>query len=150
MSLSLRISKTESLFLRTPRRFNQLVLLGEVVLGSPQKNCAGSGICQLIAPVSRKNRHGDLTRCRHAVALIRIEQSGRTDFLFRKQNLCPAIRKNHFSRKTFLVEAPFFHQQMYGKDRVVISIAPGNYPILESETFFTVIFHSSNQKEPRS
>lgn len=139
MSLSLRISKTESLFLHTPRRFNRLVLLGEVVLGSPQKNCAGSGICQLIAPVSGRGKAAGQT-CRRVVAMIRIESGGQQVFLFLKKDLCSRIRQRFFANGVFAVESPFEHEQMYGRDHLYIFITPGHYPVRESEAFYTVDF----------
>jgi hypothetical protein len=109
----------------------------QVVFGSPNKNCAGSGICKTIAP-SMGTNHPFLLHCDHALAVIVYRLPDVLHFYFEKKSICNRILKKHFEQNIFLVEEPFLFE--CPKNKALLQIRAGAYIVQESEEHLFIPF----------
>ncbi len=69
----------------------------ELMFGSPSSNCAGNGICKIIARGNQPSAIFQRTSCSHARALVGSAGDGNTVFLlFRRDWLCADLMRKHF------------------------------------------------------
>lgn len=116
-----------------------LATYAQVVFGSPNKNCAGSGICKTIMPVQQQDWvGGPLLACDWAAAIIEYRQPDVLNFYFELASLCKIIRKKHFDQNQFLVESTF----VFTPPNATYSfqVAPGIYAVESDGTYLKVAF----------
>ncbi|MCB0552190.1 MAG: hypothetical protein KDD02_01465 [Phaeodactylibacter sp.] len=119
--------------------FNE-VLVADVLFGSPNKNCAGAGICRVTAPVAQELSAEGRWGCHRAIALVRAVSPTAIVFHFVLQSMCRKAIKAYFTGDTFLVEDPFEFQPDYWSKGQPITIQPGVYPVVRSKDYLTVAF----------
>lgn len=118
------------------------VLAADVVFGSPNRNCAGSGICRVTAPIAQEMQTIGSWGCHRAIALVRLAAPQVLAFHFVIQSMCRKAMEQHFSAGFFLVEAPFeFKPDFWAKGQGII-VPPGAYPIVRSQDYLTVNFNT--------
>lgn len=127
----------------TPQRQAvQEVLVADVLFGSPNKNCAGAGICRVTAPVAQEMGTEGRWGCHRAVALVRILSPTVIAFHFVIQSMCRKAVRTYFAGDAFEVEAPFVFQPNYWSGGQGVTIQPGRYPVVRSADYLTVTFSS--------
>lgn len=115
------------------------VLVADVLFGSPNKKCAGAGICKVIAPVAQEMSPDGRWGCNRAVALVRIDASDTLVFQFVKHSMCRKAISKYFGTGIFLVEDPFEFRQSFWSEGAR-TILPGAYPVMQSEDYLAVNF----------
>lgn len=115
------------------------VLIMEVILGAPNRNCAGSGICRLMAIADRAGYSAGLSSCPRSLAIIHLSAQGEhLRFLFLKSAFC-ALALHRIQRQgCFLVEESF--RQFLPAWKEQLHIEQGRYPVWESSRFLVVDF----------
>lgn len=112
----------------------------EVVLGSPNSNCRGVGICRVTA--SYKGWKEVSPHCKRARAIVGIMHSGCLYFSFLKKSMCDEMVKRHFTENGFCVETAFeipsFLKSALSIERQ--SLLPGVYPVMETPSKWIVFF----------
>ncbi len=115
-------------------------LVAEVMFGSPNRNCAGAGICKVFAPTAQEMSSRGNCSCKRAIALVSATPGRALEFRFVRQSMCRNVIKQQFGQGVFVVEDPFeFHHNHWLKGAQRI-IQAGIYPVLESKDYFTVVF----------
>lgn len=121
----------------------QKIFVADVLFGSPNKNCAGAGICKVIAPAVQEMNIEGRYGCNRAIALVKIEPSETLVFQFVRHSMCRKAITKYFGNNFFVVEDPFeFHQDYWSKECKMIQ--PGVYPVARSKDFLTVRFNKEN------
>lgn len=119
------------------------ILVADVLFGSPNKNCAGAGICKVIAPVAQETSPNGRWGCNRAIALVKIDTSDTLVFQFVKHSMCRKAISKYFGTGIFLLEDPFeFRQDFWSEGSRMIR--PGAYPIAPGEDYLTVKFKTQN------
>lgn len=108
----------------------------DVVLGQPQKNCAGHGICRII-PAGQS----ECQKCLSLSALVSQGQHGMLCIRFEKQQVIKKLAVSHFNGY-FLLEAPFTLPSWLCRELTTDSklLKAGRYPVFEENLHFLVIF----------
>ncbi|MCB9297820.1 MAG: hypothetical protein H6559_32520 [Lewinellaceae bacterium] len=119
------------------------ILVADVLFGSPNKNCAGAGICKVIAPVAQETSPNGRWECNRAIALVKIDTSDTLVFQFVKHSMCRKAISKYFGTGIFLVEDPFEFRQNFWSEGSR-TIRPGAYPIAPGEDYLTVSFKTQN------
>lgn len=119
------------------------ILVADVLFGSPNKNCAGAGICKVIAPVAQETSPNGRWECNRAIALVKIDTSDTLVFQFVKHSMCRKAISKYFGTGIFLVEDPFEFRQNFWSEGSR-TIRPGAYPIVPGEDYLTVSFKTQN------
>ncbi|MCB0549933.1 MAG: hypothetical protein KDD19_20345 [Phaeodactylibacter sp.] len=123
--------------------FNKAAFLAEhtvranIVLGLASKNCAGHGVCKILA----YDEPGEFS-CQQAQVVIEIDAKKRLRMLFREEGACPCIVKNHFAGDNFLVEEPF-HLPPWLCSQLDVGaccVPAGRYTLKIRPSFFIVEF----------
>lgn len=115
-----------------------------VLFGSPHRNCEGTGICKVVAPVAHKIDRIDRRNCKKAVAVVRKKEKGILEFRFVKKSMCKKQIARYFSDDLFVIESPFdFRWNFWSRE--YYSILPGIYPAEHCEAFITVRFDSERK-----
>lgn len=116
------------------------VVIANVMFGSPHRNCQGSGICNVVAPVTQVIDRADRISCKRAVAVVTVEWQGSLVFQFVKKSMCRKAIARYFKEDLFIVESPFdFRRNFWSKD--YCRIQPGTYPVTHCKEFITVVFN---------
>lgn len=126
---------------------NSEAVLANVMFGSPHRNCEGSGICNVVAPVTQVIDRADRISCKRAVAVVTIELHGSLVFQFVRKSMCRKAIDRYFKGDLFIVESPFdFRRNFWSRD--YYRIQPGTYPVTHCKEFITVVFNveDKNQK----
>lgn len=126
------------------RQAVQEVLVADVLFGSPNKNCAGAGICRVTAPVAQEMGTEGRWGCHRSVALVRILSPTVIAFHFVIQSMCRKAVRQYFTADHFLVESPFEFQPDYWAQGSCVRIKPGLYPVVRSGDYLTVAFQYGN------
>ena len=121
----------------------------EVIFGSPEKNCAGAGICKVLSPVAHRRASGCLN-CRRANALISTGPLESLLFRFVRQSMSREMIQENFGSGFFLVENAFHFQLAPLQQPGRITIAPGVYPVVQSPGFLNVWFKGEKRKDKTS
>lgn len=119
------------------------IFVADVLFGSPNKNCAGAGICKVTAPVAQEMSGDGRRGCNRAIALVRTDTSDSLVFQFVKHSMCRKAISRYFGKGIFLVEDPFEFRQNYWSEGSR-TIRPGLYPVMESKDYLTVRFKAEN------
>lgn len=99
----------------------------QIVFGSRDRNCAGSGICSAKelqsqgVPVTRGCKGGNT-----ATALVRIRGQ---HLVFTFPSLCPRLIQQYFYEDIFLMECDACMELWVGEKWVVYALPKGNYPV---------------------
>ena len=118
------------------------VLVAEVVFGSARLGCRGTGICKLSTIDSNENQSNLMLPCRKGIALISVTAENQIRFNFEKASLCNVTLKKHFGSQFFILTEAFLIPMTVKKVLLIDreEIAPGVYPVLDTEAYVTVIF----------
>ena len=119
------------------------IFVADVLFGSPNKRCAGAGICKVIAPVAQEMSPDGRWGCNRAVALVRLDSSDTLVFQFVKHSMCRKAISKYFGNGIFLVEDLFEFRQNYWLEGSR-TICPGTYPVMRSKEYLTVRFNTEN------
>ena len=120
------------------------VLVADVMFGSPNRSCAGAGICRVTAPVAQEMSINGRWGCHRAMALVRFVPPQAIIFHFVIQSMCRKAIRAYFAGDEFLVEDPFDFQPDYWAEGRLIRIQPGLYPVSRSGDYLTVAFQYGN------
>ena len=115
------------------------IFVADVLFGSPNKRCAGAGICKIIAPVAQEMNTDGRWGCNRAIALVKVDASDTLVFQFVKHSLCRKAISKYFGNGIFLVEDPFEFRQNFWSEGAR-TIKPGAYPVVESKAYLAVRF----------
>lgn len=112
-----------------------------VVFGSPERNCAGSGICRAteIKPSARFSNSG-ITPCQGAIAKVKALETGQLVFYFLLASMCSQRIQQYVFGKSFLVETNAIIDLSVRGQTVRYVIAEGTYPIIRSREYLIVHF----------
>jgi len=111
-----------------------------VMLGSPHKDCGGSGICKVSAPVSDAYFQSSPLHCKEVRASIEVRAGDRVVFHFLRAGMCAAAARKYFSGGSFVVESPCVFQPDHWPDERYVVIHPGVYPVQRGRAYWTVEF----------
>lgn len=110
-----------------------------VVLGSPRRECAGSGICMITTAHALNSRW----RCPHLLAEISKIAPNVLSFRFLKQYASVPAIENYFSTGHFTISDAYY-LPLYLLRRIdlpwSVYIAPGLYPVVETDDTWELLF----------
>lgn len=108
-----------------------------IVIGVASLNCAGHGVCKILAHHERAE-----ASCRQALASVQVDGNGRLRMLFPRDKACKCLLKSQFGKEYFLVEEPFYLPPWLCRQLQMAQcrIAPGQYAMKKTSSFFTVNF----------
>jgi hypothetical protein len=114
------------------------IITTAVLLGNPDRNCQGHGICT----VETLHSQPSICKCPSIQARIQACYDGRIQFVFFKSTIPSAVIERHFSSGLFVVENAFEISPALG-DKICTerkSIEPGYYAIQETDFSLVVTF----------
>lgn len=128
-------SKTTNYNQKTVPLWTTQHVKAEVVFGSPKHRCQGVGICKVMPLFSTQET-------RRPIAYISIIQNEKVKFEFLKDSLNQDILETHLKDMLFIVVDEFHFSNIMLKKikKETLSIAPGMYPVRETDRFYTIIF----------
>lgn len=113
-------------------------LYAQVFFGSPNKNCAGTGICKTIMPNQQDQVGFPLLQCDFAQAIVQYRSPGFLCFHFDRTTICKRSLKKHFGHNLFVVESAFVFKSPDGN--FIFQVKAGVYPVEQTEKYLSVLF----------
>lgn len=130
----------------TRRESNIKILRATVVFGSPQRQCTGSGLCNVIGP-SDWLENANYCDCRKAIASI-IWLSDYVLFQFVRSSFSDACYQKYFQDSCFLVEEYFEYLPKGWAESFRIQVEPGCYQAYDNGDYVRLFFPRIKEFQP--
>lgn len=116
--------------------FFDVVIVADVLFGSPRDNCAGNGLCKVLAPVASELPTWTRWNCKKGIAVIRLINHHMMVFHFVKASLCKQLEATYFSRPLFEVHE-LVDVKLNNWSTGSYQLLPGRYIVKSQGSYYT-------------